>query len=122
MLYKIVIALLILVLLNLFLKSCSDLLTSGADVVSAKKMWVRVVSVEEKIKEISNKYTGKYKTKIWNVTVRINEQHPIVYMPVGPPPKSGSCLPIIANFLSNGHILAFLDEKEWRYGVHYGDC
>ncbi len=121
MLRKIIIIALSMYLIYILSQSFFKLFDLGADVVSRNKQWAKVLSIETIKRKRSYKYGGGHSVS-WHLTVNVKNKTPLVNLTVGPPPKVGGCVPIIVNELSNGKIIASIDNQEWRYGTTNGSC
>ncbi len=94
-----------------------------AEVVSRYKQWAKVLFIKESKTKMSVRGVGDigYSTS-WLIAVKVKNKTPKLNLTVGPPPKTGDCIPIIANELSNGNIIVSIDDAEWRYGTEFGSC
>jgi hypothetical protein len=123
MLRKIIIAILSIYLIYILSQSFFKLFEWNVEVISHYKQWAKVLDIKtHKETRIIKGAGDSYQVTTWSLTIKIKDKTPVVTLSVGPPPKIGGCVPVIADELSNGNIIASIDNEEWRYGTTYGRC
>ncbi|HFC30983.1 MAG TPA: hypothetical protein ENJ44_08080 [Oceanospirillales bacterium] len=121
MLNKIIIIILSFVLLVMLAKAFVKMFEWDVEFEKSKKQWVKIIKVKVVKKDIYRKRFGSYSN--WLATIQFPDGRttnvPVV---VSPKPKVGQCLPVLSSEVSNGKIVALLDNQEWQFGTEYGTC
>ena len=127
MLNKAIIFILSIVLLLMLSKAFIKMFSWDVEFEKAKKQWVKIVKVKDVKHEI--RATGRFggakfgSYSNWLATIQFADGRktnvPIV---VSPKPEVGQCLPVFSSEMSNGMIVARLDDQQWQFGTDYGSC
>lgn len=96
----------------------------------AEKQWVKITHVKVVKHDISiggragmpgSAKLGSYTN--WLATIQFNDGRTTkVSVVISPKPQIGQCLPVFSSEMSNGNIVARLDDQRWQFGAESGSC